>query len=69
MADQLWPLCAATSPPQYTADEALGAAHAAAEAGFGLLNSTPRAGHHVPDGELAQLLASMALAALGVPAE
>jgi AcrR family transcriptional regulator len=42
------------------------AAHAAAQAAFGLLNSTPRAGHAIPDTELRDLLASMALAALGV---
>lgn len=42
-----------------------GSAHAAAQAAFGLLNSTPRAGHAVPDAELRELLASMALAALG----
>jgi AcrR family transcriptional regulator len=41
------------------------AAHAAAQAAFGLLNSTPRAGHGVPDSELRGLLATMALAALG----
>ncbi len=41
-------------------------AHAAAQAAFGLLNSTPRAGHAVPDTELSELLGSMALAALGV---
>ncbi|MCX6398895.1 MAG: TetR/AcrR family transcriptional regulator [Propionibacteriales bacterium] len=43
------------------------AAHAAAQAAFGLLNSTPRAGHAIPDTELRELLGSMALAALGVP--
>lgn len=43
-------------------------AHAAAQAAFGLLNSTPRAGHAIPDGALRDLLASMALAALDVPA-
>lgn len=42
------------------------AAHAGAQAAFGLLNSTPRAGHDIPDDELAELLGSMALAALGV---
>lgn len=42
------------------------AAHAAAQAAFGLLNSTPRAGHAIPDEELAALLGGMALAALGV---
>ena len=41
-------------------------AHAAAQAAFGLLNSTPRAGHAIPDGVLRDLLASMALSALGV---
>ena len=41
-------------------------AHAAAQAAFGLLNSTPRAGHAVADDELRELLAGMALAALGV---
>lgn len=43
------------------------AAHAATQAVFGLINSTPRAGHDIPDHELRALLASMALAALGVP--
>lgn len=38
---------------------------AAAQAAFGLLNSTPRAGHAVSDGELRILLAEMAVAALG----
>ncbi|WP_435768967.1 TetR/AcrR family transcriptional regulator [Nocardioides sp. SYSU DS0651] len=42
------------------------AAYAGAQAAFGLLNSTPRAGHHLPDPELRDLLATMALAALGV---
>lgn len=42
------------------------AAHAAAQAAFGLLNSTPRAGHGIPDARLRELLGSMALAALGV---
>lgn len=42
------------------------AAHAGAQAAFGLLNSTPRAGHDIPDAELRELLGSMALAALGV---
>ncbi|MBM9458722.1 TetR/AcrR family transcriptional regulator [Nocardioides sp. zg-536] len=41
-------------------------ARAAAQAAFGLLNSTPRAGHDIPDDRLRELLASMALAALGV---
>ena len=41
-------------------------AHAAAQAAFGLLNSTPRAGHGIPDARLRELLGSMALAALGV---
>jgi AcrR family transcriptional regulator len=41
--------------------------HAAAHAAFGLLNSTPRAGHVLGDEELRTLLARMALAALGVP--
>ncbi|GAA3669192.1 TetR/AcrR family transcriptional regulator [Nocardioides ginsengisoli] len=45
-----------------------GAAHAAVQAAFGLINSTPRAGHAVPDRVLRDLLNSMALAALGVPA-
>lgn len=44
------------------------AAHAAAQAAFGLLNSTPRAGHDIPDADLRELLGSMALAALAVPA-
>ncbi|GAA4815867.1 TetR/AcrR family transcriptional regulator [Nocardioides caeni] len=44
------------------------AAHAAVQATFGLLNSTPRAGQDIPDAPLRDLLASMALAALGVPA-
>ncbi len=43
-------------------------AHAAAQAAFGLLNSTPRAGHGIPDTRLRELLGSMALAALGVAA-
>lgn len=43
------------------------AAYAAAQGAFGLLNSTPRAGHAIPDAELRELLGSMALAALGVP--
>lgn len=41
------------------------AAHAAAQAAFGLLNSTPRAGHAISDDELRTLLADMAVAALG----
>ncbi|MBM7517858.1 SACE_7040 family transcriptional regulator [Nocardioides nitrophenolicus] len=41
-------------------------AHAAAQAAFGLLNSTPRAGHAIPDAALRELLGSMALGALGV---
>lgn len=41
-------------------------AHAAAQAAFGLLNSTPRTGHAVPDSDLRELLGAMALAALGV---
>lgn len=41
-------------------------AYAAAQAAFGLLNSTPRAGHGIPDARLRELLGSMALAALGV---
>jgi len=40
-------------------------AHAAAQAAFGLLNSTPRAGHAISDAELRRLLADMAIAALG----
>ena len=40
------------------------AAHAAAQAAFGLLNSTPRAGHAIADEDLRTLLADMALAAL-----
>lgn len=47
-------------------DEA--AAHAAAHAAFGLLNSTPRAGHDLEDATLRPLLSHMALAALGVSA-
>jgi len=58
-ADQL---CALR--PDLTRDAGRAAAHAA----FGLLNSTPRAGHALPDTELRTLLAAMALAALGVPA-
>lgn len=42
------------------------AAHAAAQAVFGLLNSTPRAGHAIPDAELRALLADLAHRALGV---
>ncbi|MEQ6902971.1 TetR/AcrR family transcriptional regulator [Nocardioides sp. YIM 152588] len=42
------------------------AAHAAAQAVFGLLNSTPRAGGSISDAELRELLVPMALAALGV---
>ncbi|HYG94197.1 MAG TPA: TetR/AcrR family transcriptional regulator [Nocardioides sp.] len=41
-------------------------AHAAAHAAFGLLNSTPRAGHVLRDEALRELLRTMALAALGV---
>jgi AcrR family transcriptional regulator len=41
------------------------AAHAAAQAAFGLLNSTPRAGHAISDDALRTLLANMAVAALG----
>ena len=41
-----------------------GAAHAAAQAAFGLLNSTPRTGHGISDAELRTLLADMAVAAL-----
>ena len=40
-------------------------AHAAAQAAFGLLNSTPRAGHAISDAELRTLLSDMAVAALG----
>ncbi|WP_312856050.1 TetR/AcrR family transcriptional regulator [Nocardioides stalactiti] len=40
-------------------------AHAAAQAAFGLLNSTPRAGHAISDDALRTLLAAMAVAALG----
>ncbi|GAA3819386.1 TetR/AcrR family transcriptional regulator [Nocardioides panacisoli] len=40
------------------------AAHATAQAAFGLLNSTPRAGHGIPDAELRALLVAMAMAAL-----
>jgi len=39
-------------------------AHAAAQAAFGLLNSTPRAGHAISDETLRTLLADMAVAAL-----
>lgn len=39
-------------------------AHAAAHAAFGLLNSTPRAGHDLPDDQLRTLLSTMALSAL-----
>ncbi len=39
-------------------------AHAAAQAAFGLLNSTPRAGHAISDDALRTLLADMAVAAL-----
>ncbi|MEZ0577346.1 TetR/AcrR family transcriptional regulator [Nocardioides sp. MH1] len=42
-----------------------GAAHASAQAAFGLLNSTPRAGHAISDDDLRTLLAEMAVAALG----
>ncbi|WP_182378368.1 TetR/AcrR family transcriptional regulator [Nocardioides sp. WS12] len=57
-ADELQALRPALSRP---------AAHAAIQAAFGLLNSTPRAGHDIPDAELRALLGSMALAALDVP--
>lgn len=50
--------------PDLTRDAARASAHAV----FGLLNSTPRAGHALSDDALRGLLASMALAALGVPA-
>lgn len=40
-------------------------AHAAIQATFGLLNSTPRTGHAIPESALRALLTSMALAALG----
>lgn len=50
--------------PDLTRDAARAAAHAT----FGLLNSTPRAGHVLRDDDLRSLLASMALAALEVPA-
>ena len=40
-------------------------AHAAAQAAFGLLNSTPRAGHAISDDALRTLLVGMAVAALG----
>lgn len=50
--------------PELTRDAARAAAHAV----FGLLNSTPRAGHALADDELRTLLATMALAALEVPA-
>lgn len=41
-------------------------AHASVQATFGLLNSTPRAGHDIPDARLRALLSGMALAGLGV---
>ncbi|TYL55394.1 TetR/AcrR family transcriptional regulator [Nocardioides sp. BGMRC 2183] len=41
-----------------------GTAHAAVQAVFGLINSTPRAGHTIDDDELGALLAAMAWAAL-----
>lgn len=44
------------------------AAHATAQATFGLLNATPRTGHAISDTALRTLLGDMALAALGVPA-
>ncbi|TIC82242.1 TetR/AcrR family transcriptional regulator [Nocardioides sp. GY 10113] len=43
-----------------------GAAHAAAQAVFGLLNSTPRAGGSISDAALRDVLVAMALRALGV---
>jgi AcrR family transcriptional regulator len=57
LAGQLLELRPALSKP---------AAHAAAQAAFGLLNSTPRAGHAISDAELRTLLADMAVAALSV---
>ncbi len=56
LADQLRAVRADLSGPT---------AHAAAQAAFGLLNSTPRAGHAISDTELRSLLSAMALAALG----
>lgn len=55
--DQLQALDPGLDPPR---------ARAAAQAAFGLINSTPRAGHDIPDDDLHALLADMALAALGV---
>lgn len=43
-----------------------GAAHAAVQAVFGLINSTPRAGHAIDESALRELLGAMARAALGV---
>lgn len=47
-------------------DVSASAAHAAVQAVFGLINSTPRTGHAIADDDLGALLRSMALAALGV---
>jgi len=58
----LWADQLRTLRPDLDRPSAVAAAHAA----FGLLNSTPRAGHALPDAALRELLASMALAALGV---
>lgn len=44
-----------------------GSAHAAVQATFGLINSTPRTGHAIDDAALRDLLADMARAALGAP--
>lgn len=48
------------------ADLSAAAAHATAQAVFGLLNSTPRAGHGISDAELRTLLGGLAESALGV---
>lgn len=51
-----------------TLDPGLGsaAARASAQAAFGLLNSTPRAGHSISDAELRKLLTTLAERALSV---
>ncbi|GAB2980939.1 TetR/AcrR family transcriptional regulator [Nocardioides montaniterrae] len=56
-ADQLRALDPSLSPA---------AARACAQAAFGLLNSTPRAGHSVSDAELRRLLTGLAERALGL---
>jgi AcrR family transcriptional regulator len=43
------------------------AAHASAQAVFGLLNSTPRAGHAISDADLRSLLTTLAERALSLP--